>query len=214
MTLADRLKGIKRGGGVADGKYFPMSNTSVNPIYLNTGNTGQSINGQTYTFIPNDGIYFDEVATNFTSLFRGSSLATEPDMLFWDVSRVVDMTFMFFQTSSFNQDLSSWNVSSVTSMYAMFYLASSFNQDLSSWNVSSVIDMDRMFYQTTSFNQDLSSWNVSSVIDMDSMFSGASSFNQDLSNWCVSLISSLPTNFDTGAISWVLPRPIWGTCPA
>ena len=39
------------------------------------------------------------------------------------------------------------------------------------------------------------------------------SFNQDLSSWCVSLIPSLPSNFDTGATSWVLLRPVWGTCP-
>lgn len=48
---------------------------------------------------------------------------------------------------------------------------------------------------------------------MDQMFYGATSFNQDLSGWCVSNIPSLPNGFDTGATSWVLPKPIWGTCP-
>jgi hypothetical protein len=48
---------------------------------------------------------------------------------------------------------------------------------------------------------------------MDTMFSDATSFNQDLSGWCVPTIPSLPTDFDTGASSWVLPRPVWGTCP-
>jgi len=23
-----------------------------------------------------------------------------------------------------------------------------------------------------------------------------------------------PENFDSGAASWVLPRPVWGTCPS
>jgi hypothetical protein len=49
---------------------------------------------------------------------------------------------------------------------------------------------------------------------MRQMFRDATSFNQDLSNWCVSLIASPPTGFDTGATSWSLSRPIWGTCPS
>ncbi|MEE2904990.1 MAG: BspA family leucine-rich repeat surface protein [Gemmatimonadota bacterium] len=62
--------------------------------------------------------------------------------------------------------------------------------------------------------QDISSWDVSSVTYMHSMFQNATSFNQDLSGWCVSLVTSEPTNFDTGATSWVLARPVWGTCPS
>jgi len=50
---------------------------------------------------------------------------------------------------------------------------------------------------------------------MDYMFGtqGATAFNQNLSGWCVSFITSKPTDFDTGATSWVLARPVWGTCP-
>jgi hypothetical protein len=48
---------------------------------------------------------------------------------------------------------------------------------------------------------------------MDFMFYYANSFNQDLSEWCVSNISSQPSNFASGATSWTLPQPIWGTCP-
>jgi hypothetical protein len=51
------------------------------------------------------------------------------------------------------------------------------------------------------------------VTDMGGMFRSATAFNQDLSVWCVALIASQPPQFDDGATSWVLPRPVWGTCP-
>jgi hypothetical protein len=54
---------------------------------------------------------------------------------------------------------------------------------------------------------------TSSVTHMTAMFGSASSFNQDIGNWCVSRISAEPSRFDDDAFLWVLPRPVWGTCP-
>lgn len=68
-------------------------------------------------------------------------------------------------------------------------------------------------FSNSNFNQDISSWNVSNVTNMFAMFSFLTSFNQNLSSWCVSLIPSEPTSFSAGAIAWVLPKPVWGTCP-
>jgi len=48
---------------------------------------------------------------------------------------------------------------------------------------------------------------------MSYMFQDATAFNQNLSGWCVSNITSRPIYFDTDATSWVLARPVWGTCP-
>jgi hypothetical protein len=47
------------------------------------------------------------------------------------------------------------------------------------------------------------------------MFYGAESFNQNLSGWYIELIPQPgPTDFDTDADDWALPRPNWGaTCP-
>ena len=94
----------------------------------------------------------------------------------------------------------------------MFQSATAFNQNIGNWDVSKVTRMDGMFANTP-FNQPIGNWNVSGVTNMSAMFINAISFNQDLSSWCVSLIPSIPVNFDNGATSWVLPKPVWGTCP-
>jgi len=78
---------------------------------------------------------------------------------------------------------------------------------------SDVTDMNGMFDGATAFNQDIGSWNVSSVTAMNDMFANATMFNRDLSGWCVSLITGEPSDFDSGATSWVLAHPVWGTCP-
>jgi len=131
----------------------------------------------------------------------------------WDVSNVTNMFQMFSFATNFNQDLSSWNTGNVTSMSGMFGGASAFNSDISTWNTNKVTTTRNMFNGATNFNQDISSWDTSNVTDMISMFQNASTFNKDLSGWCVTNIASLPTNFDTGASSWILSRPVWGTCP-
>ncbi len=162
------------------------------------------------------------------------------DISSWDTSSAGDMRFMFANANAFNQDINGWDTSSVGDMYRMFYDANSFNGNIgdwdtssagnmgwmfgrmdafngniSGWDTSSATDMRAMFYDASLFNQDISGWYTSRVIYMPYMFYNASAFNQDLSGWCVELIPSEPTDFDTGATSWTLPRPVWGTgtCP-
>lgn len=151
--------------------------------------------------------------TSLESLFDGcSSLTVVPSINSWDVSAVTVMSFIFYNVSSFNQDLSSWNTSSVTHTYGMFFGADSFNQDLSSWDMSSITDAQLMFYNALTFDQDLSSWDTSSLIFANRMFYGAISFNQDLGSWNISSLKytaemffgvTLSTaNYDALLIGW------------
>ena len=89
--------------------------------------------------------------------------------------------------SNFTSNLSSWDVSKVINMAYMFNGASNFNSNLSGWDVSKVTSMGNMFYGATNFNQDLSAWDVSQVTDMTLMFNGAGlstyNYNSILDAW-------------------------------
>jgi formylglycine-generating enzyme required for sulfatase activity len=129
----------------------------------------------------------------------------------WDVSNVTNMSYMF-AFSEFSQSISGWDISSLIDM-SFTFAASSYNNNITSFDTTSVENMEGTFKLNSTFNQDISSWNVSGVTNMDQMFLSASSFNQDLSSWCVPNITEEPDLFDDTAYSWVLARPVWGTCP-
>lgn len=102
--------------------------------------------------------------------------------------QVTDMSFLFANKTSFNQDIGYWDTSRVTTMASMFQGASAFDQNIGSWNTASVTDMSGMFLSATSFNQDLSGWDVSEI-------------------------TSKPYKFDEDATAWTNQnlRPQWGT---
>ena len=110
-----------------------------------------------------------QIAVNAWCSDATTASATYGYISTWNVSAVTDMSYLFKDKSTFNDDISSWDVSSVTTMNSVFYGASAFNQDIGSWNVSSVTDMFYMFNRASAFNQDIGSWDVSSVT-MGSMF--------------------------------------------
>lgn len=112
------------------------------------------------------------------------------DISKWNTSNVKKMVSMF-ENSIFNRDISRWDVSNVTNMESMFRGSSLFNQDISLWNVSNVINFNNMFLGSTLFNQDISLWNISNALYMSKMFLNAKSFNQNLSNWNFSNVKSM-----------------------
>lgn len=71
-----------------------------------------------------------------------------------------------------------------------------------------------MFRGCSGFNDpNVVYWHTANLENMDGAYNDASAFNQNLSGWCVPNILSEPPDFSAGASSWVLPKPVWGTCP-
>ncbi len=114
----------------------------------------------------------------------------------WDVSKITDMSNLFEDLDTFNEELNSWNVGNVKDMESMFDGCESFNQPIGMWDVSKVENMRFMFKTCESFNQELNSWNVGNVKDMESMFDGCESFNQELNSWNVGNVTNMETMFD------------------
>jgi len=118
-------------------------------------------------------------------------------------ANVIDMSYMFSDAVTFNQDISSWNVSSVYTMSNMFKSATAFNNGgvALTWTAgtgtTNVTDMSRMFQGVNTFNQPLNSWDVSSVTFMGQMFNGALVFNQPLNSWDVSSVTSMSSMFQS-----------------
>lgn len=54
-----------------------------------------------------------------------------------DVSKIDNMAYLFYESERTDfSGIENWNVSNVKNMSGMFLNATSFNQDLSKWNVS------------------------------------------------------------------------------
>jgi len=208
----------------------PSDLTSINNMFENcttiTGN--EYINNWTNAFTSVTSAF--ENATNFNadldqwdisnvstldSTFKSAS-SFNGNISTWDTSNVTNMDDVFYGASAFNSDIGSWDMSNCNIFNNTFRSASSFNQDIGSWTIKStgVGSGDSMFRDASSFNQDIGGWATNALqYDMFNMFDGATVFNQDLSGWCVNLLSNAPSGFDANCPAWVLPRPVWGTCP-
>ena len=132
--------------------------------------------------------------TNMSNLFQNKT-SFNNDISSWDTSNVTNMSNMFNGATSFNQNISGWNVSNVTNMESMFNGANAFNQDLNSWVVTNVTNMSNMFNNASIFNYNLSSWNVSSVTNMSEMFENASAFNQYIRIWNTNNVTNFTNMF-------------------
>ena len=145
--------------------------------------------------------------TDMSRLFLEKTTFND-DISGWDVSNVTNMSFMFYDAQAFNQPIGDWDVSNVTNMYYTFTGAYAFNQPIGSWNVSKVNNMEGMFQAALAFNQPIGNWIVSSVTDMKWMFYNAPVFNQDISDWNVSSATNMKGMF-TSAQAFNQPIGNW-----
>jgi len=133
----------------------------------------------------------------------------------WDTSLVTDMSNLFENKATFNDEISSWDTSNVENMSYMFSKAENFNQPLNDWNTSNVTDMRHMFngYSEngviiySSFNKSLNNWDVSNVKNMSNMFM-MSIFNQNIDNWDVSNVQFMNWMFHHSSITLLSFRDV------
>ena len=95
-----------------------------------------------------------QAAVNLWVSNNATALSTYGEINTWDVSQITDMSELFRNKTTFNDDISNWNVSSVIDMEYMFFNAEAFNQPLNDWDVSSVTDMRFMFYSCLLYTSD------------------------------------------------------------
>lgn len=134
------------------------------------------------------------------SAFSGSPNVLENASDAPDLSRVTNMSRMFYNCKNFNGDLNNWDVSNVTDMNTMFEGATQFSGDIGDWDVSNVTDMSRMFrvlgyFNYSSFRGEIGGWDVGNVTNMSEMFRGARYFNEDIGDWDVSNVTNMRSMF-------------------
>ncbi len=160
-----------------------------NPVYLDSNEI--TIKAKEWSEVGDTGYINDVLYTVVDREILADMLQNGSDVTKIATTKITNMSNLFYNKTSFNQNIGNWDVSNVISMYAMFWNAASFNQSLAYWDVSNVSDFINTFTRATNFNQNIEDWNVSNGTTMRGMFSYASNFNQPLGNWDVSNVDNM-----------------------
>jgi surface protein len=181
--------------GAGDSTYPNANKITAVTSFGNLGITslsGAFYNATNLTSVP---ATVPSTVTNMSAMFTGATAFNDATIGSWDTGAVTNMHGLFYQASTFNQDISGWDTSAVTNMTGMFYQATAFNQPIGFWDTSAVTNMSEMFY-ATGFNQPIGSWDTSAVTSMYGTFQRASAFNQDISGWDTSAVTNMSWMFE------------------
>lgn len=119
-----------------------------------------------------------------------------------DVSKVTDMSYMFFRSNFSSIDLSSWNTKNLKYGGHLFSGAiKPKNIDLSSWNVNNLLGADNMFSYAGAEHINLSGWQSAKLVDTSNMFLGTFSLQTlNLTGFNTSNVTNMYGMFATSAV--------------
>jgi surface protein len=120
--------------------------------------------------------------TDMTELFYGKTTFNQ-QIGNWDTSRVIATQYMFRDASAFNQPIGNWNTGKFTELLFMFVNANAFNQPIGTWDVGNVTTMASAFYNAHAFNQPIDAWNTAKLTNTNAAFMSAAAFNQPIGSW-------------------------------
>ena len=165
-----------------------------------------------------------------------TSLSGSFDITSWDLSSVIDVSYMFYGCNQLTFiDISSLNIANSISCEGVAggctnlteivfpvafkptnvrYLVQNTGNlvsitNIENWDTTSLALTYAMF-QNSTFNQDIGAWDVSNMTTMQGTFYMASSFNQDISSWDTSSVNNMTTMFYQ-ASSFNQPIGSWNT---
>jgi hypothetical protein len=135
-------------GAITIGQYAFADNTSLSnkTIYISTS-VASSLTGGPLTSPSTGTTTFYGATVYLAPTFKPTTkadLVTEvgnwcagtpntPHISLWDTSQIDNMSNLFEDKTTFNDDIGGWDVSSVTDMNSMFKGASAFNQQIDNW---------------------------------------------------------------------------------
>ena len=125
-------------------------------------------------------------------------ITDEEDVTCVCTTQITNMSNLFRENTTFNQEIGNWDTSNVINMSGLFEgfnQSPIFNKDISHWNTSNVKDMSEMFYRNHVFNQDIGGWDTSSLTNMKRMFNDNSVFNKDIGGWDTSKVTNMNEMF-------------------
>ncbi len=151
-------------------------------------------------------------------MFSACAVQNPGDLSGWETGNVIDMSFMFYNTTKLNSvgDLGNWNTSQVTTMSHMFaFTALKTPGHLDDWNTGNVTAMDYLFAQTSTLNDigDLSGWDTSKATDMSYMFDETAALTDigDLDNWDTHNVTTMLAMFRVTQLRNIGSLAKWNT---